>query len=147
LLNLLRRPAHGRWLNETTTRHRGGGGLRRRWLRGVKHRIDRADRDRHRNSADGDAYRRSDRSTHRSADRATDGEADRTAEHLRRSRESLWVQLLRRGRHQFAAVELLRLLQLHPVVLAIDEGLRRGMHRWDVLTLGRSERFVFQPRG
>jgi hypothetical protein len=126
--------------DETTTRHRGDGGLRRRWLRRIKHRID-ADRDRQRNGADrvadGGFYRSSDRSTYRGTDgsshratyRPTYSTTDRathcTAEPLRCAAESLGVQLLRRWLHLRGSVELLRLLQLHSVVLAIHEWIRR----------------------
>jgi hypothetical protein len=66
---------------------------------------------------------------------ATNGEAGRTtnptpnaaAEDMWRAVESMGLQLLRRRVHLSGAIELLRLLQPHPVVLAIDERLRRAM--------------------
>ena len=78
------------------------------------------------------ANRRADCCPHCSSDaapnRAPDASPNRTArEPLRRAAEPVELQLLRRRLYLRGAIQLLRLLQLHPVVLAVDQRLRRTM--------------------
>lgn len=76
------------------------------------------------------------------ADATADGPADTTTDsaapdRLRRTREPMELQLLRRRDDQLPTLEFLRLLQLHPVVLAVNQGVRGGMPGRRVLPLGR----------
>jgi hypothetical protein len=74
-----------------------------------------------------------DRTPHRRADRPADGSP---TEYLRRTAEPMELQFLR-GRHdQLTAEQLLQLLQVHPVGLAIDQGLRRRVSGRGLLALG-----------
>jgi len=117
------------------------------------------------------AYRRADSRANRSADgradRSANGRADccsycssdrppdstsnatpdsTTRQPVRCATQSVELQLLRWARYLRGAVQLLRLLQLHPVVLAVDQRLRRTVRRRHLLAFGRAQRSLFIPR-
>lgn len=74
---------------------------------------------------DGAADAETDSTTHTASDTSTHAPANASPQHMRGAAESLGIQLLRRGVDIFAADELLRLFQLHPVLLGIDQRLCR----------------------
>jgi hypothetical protein len=95
---------------------------------------------------DGTAYSEADVETDTATDTATNTATNTSPKHMRRAPESVGIQLLRRRSDLFAAVELLRLLQLHTVVLAVNQRVRRRVQRWSLLSLWRTEWSMLVPR-
>lgn len=101
--------------------------------------------------ADSEADNSADATTHSSPDGPSDPSSDpssdpETRQSVRSAAEPLELQLLRRRVDLLGAVELLQLLRLHPIVLGINQRLRRAVYRRHLLALGRTSRRVLISR-